>query len=220
MKTRNAFTLVELMVALMLFGFMSAAMASIYATANRHMFQDYRGNMVKSNVTVAMRSIANIMSQATRIDAPGSNSTGNILAVATNIDQLTGCYPVKSGVPVTLHYFCANGANFWYSFKTIAPPAGCSCPPSAAALPATCATTRAYPSVCGSGGGGTWVKLIPGYLDTSSNLFSRQAAKNVNDLMSVHVGLSAQWTPPAGLNTVQRTVSFTLESAFSVSRSN
>ncbi|HBA61697.1 MAG TPA: hypothetical protein DCZ92_12975, partial [Elusimicrobia bacterium] len=47
MKKRSAFTLMELMVAILIFGFMSAAMASIYSTANRAMFQNYRGNFVK-----------------------------------------------------------------------------------------------------------------------------------------------------------------------------
>ncbi|PIU19610.1 MAG: hypothetical protein COT18_06595 [Elusimicrobia bacterium CG08_land_8_20_14_0_20_59_10] len=214
MKTRNAFTLVELMVALMLFGFMSAAMASIYATANRHLFQDYRGNMVKGNVTVAMRAIGNVMAQATSIDAPGTNAKGNILTVASNVDQLTGCYPLKSGLPVTLYKFCASGSDFYYGFKTFWPAAGCVSPLSG------CCGALAYPSGCGSGGGATWIKLLPGSLDTTSNIFSRKAAEKVNDLMSVRVGLTGKWTPPGNLATLQRTVTFTLDSTFSVSRSN
>ena len=106
MIKRPGFTLAELIIAVLIFGYMSASMATIYSTANRHMFQNYRNNMIKSNVSLAMRDIRRNLSQATRIDSPTYGAGGTNLKFAVNVDQLTGCYPVNQDAPVTWHYFC------------------------------------------------------------------------------------------------------------------
>jgi len=220
MKKRSAFTLMELMVAILIFGFMSAAMASIYSTANRAMFQNYRGNFVKGGVTVSMRAINNVMAQATRIDSPLAGAKGNILSLAANVDQLTGCYPVKTGVPVVAHYFCAEGSNFWYNSATVGANGACACPPSGS-LAGTCGNALPYPAVCGSGGSGTWVQLMSSSLYYPNNdVFSRRSAEGVNDNMAVRVSVTGKWAPTGGLTTLQRNVNFTLQSTFSVSRPN
>src|ERR1035437_10370770 len=98
MKTRPGFTLAELVIAVLIFGFMSTSLATIYSTANRHMFQNYRNNMIKSNVSLALSDIRHNLQQATRVDIPAVGAGGNVLAFTSNVDQLTGCYPVNQNV--------------------------------------------------------------------------------------------------------------------------
>ena len=54
---KKGFTLIELLIAILLFGFMAMSLATIYSTANKHMFQQYRHNAVKSAASVAMKDI-------------------------------------------------------------------------------------------------------------------------------------------------------------------
>ena len=213
MKKRDAFTLIEVLIAVMLSAYIAAAMAVIYSTASRHMFQDYRSNIIKGNVGVAMRAIGNAMTQATRIDAPNLGFTGNILAVAANVDQRTGCYPVMPGVAVTLHYFCTAASpdgslGLFYQTASPALKPGCTCPSLTA--PVGCAIV--YPAC-----GGT---QLASHIDTTVPLFSRAAAlpDYINDAMSVRVNIRSIWNP-AVFGTTQRKVDFTLTSTFAVSSS-
>lgn len=234
MKKRPGFTLAELILAVIIFGFMSTSLATIYSTANRNMFQNYRSNIIKTNVGLSMRAIQNTLTTATRLDAPLYNSSGNILAFASNVDQLSGCYPVNSAAlsaaligtqvspasPPTWHYFCIApdaslaGVNSLY-YHTGVIPGGSGCD---AVSPTTWNGTgpNGYPAYCGFGGGGT-VTLLMQAVQTSQDFFTRRNTDDVYERDLVLVRLRSQWSASMrGFGKSQRDVDFTLRSAVKV----
>lgn len=224
MKKRPAFSLIELIVATCITGFMALSLVTIYTTANRHMFQNFRSEKVKSDVALGMRAIRNAVGQATRITEPDVNTTGTTLLVTTNIDQLTGCYPIQPLQPVTWHYFCtatvADGTpprnNIGLYYQTGDHGGSCSCPPAAG-----CTAPAPPLAACTSG------QRLTAYLTTAS-IFSRTFGDiPLNDSLSVRVRMRSTWTPAGiatgagayGLAATQRPVDYTLDSIFSVTRS-
>ena len=178
---RKGFTLMELVLATLMFGFMMMSLASIYSTANRHMFQSYRQNIIKSNASTAMKTITVRLSEANRIDLPTTGLPGNALAFAVNVDQTSGCYPVNPAITPTWHYFCyipKAGANctpadclLYYHTANYTGPVGGGCPSGGVTVPT-------YPlAFCGPGGGGavtllaSWV--YPDPASPNPTLFSR-----------------------------------------------
>jgi prepilin-type N-terminal cleavage/methylation domain-containing protein len=238
MKTRPGFTLAELVIAVLIFGFMSTSLATIYSTANRHMFQNYRNNMIKSNVSLAMRDIRHNLQEATRVDTPAAGAGGNVLAFVVNVDQLTGCYPVNqaavAGTPPTWHYFCTRAdaidpAITDLYHHTAAIPVNASwCGSSPTSF---WGGAGAYPvPICGANIGGQTVTLImqysvPAAAPSSNVMFSRIAAApdNVYERNAVLVTLRSRWIPAVakfGASQRQREVDFTLASLVTINSSN
>ncbi|MCM2268325.1 MAG: type II secretion system GspH family protein [Elusimicrobiales bacterium] len=217
MKKRPGFTLAELILAVMIFGFMATSLATIYSTSNRHMFQNYRANVIKTNVGIAMRAVQNTLSTSTRLDVPAYGASGNILAFASNVDQVTGCYPVGPG-EARWHYFCiAPDANIpainslYYHTGTIAGGTGC-------AVAAPSLWGGGYPAFCGFFGGGTVTLLMQATRPTPT-FFSRAAVDGVNERDIVRVRLRSLWSASGrGFGKSQRDVDFTLDSAVQVHR--
>lgn len=236
MKKRPGFTLAELLLAVMIFGFMATSLATIYSTSNRHMFQNYRANIVKTNVGVAMKAVQNQLSIATKLDVPAYNASGNILAFATNVDQLTGCYPIYDAPPTNgidtpaWHYFCIAPDmtdptinSLYYHTGTIPGGAGCG-----AASPSI--WNGPYPAFCGPGGGGTVTMLVQGAVPNPV-FFSRRPAetvmvngapvvvRGVTERDQVWVSIRSFWSASArGFGKSQRDVDFTLTSVFRVQK--
>jgi prepilin-type N-terminal cleavage/methylation domain-containing protein len=131
-KNKSGFTLTELLIAIIIFSFMMISLATIYATSNRHMFQSYRENVVKSNLNIAMKTIQNAISKATRIDEPSSGASSNSLKVATNVDN-NGCYPLVPGEDIEWHYFYLDVTKkiLYHRYDSISTSAGATpCPTS------------------------------------------------------------------------------------------
>lgn len=225
MKQRSAFTLVELILAVFIFSYMSASLATIYATTNRHMFQNYRRNTIKTGVLVAMRAIQNNLSVATRIDSPADGGWGNVLAFATNVDQASACFPVNAAEPAAWHYFClANdplipGSRSLY-YHTANLPAGTPC---GSAAPSTWSGVYPVPS-CGANLGGQTITLLMQHVSPSpamgSVLFSRRPADTgSNSLGAVRVNLRSFWSAAGrGFGSAARDVDFSLNTVISVNR--
>lgn len=193
---RAGFTLAELVVATLIFGFMVASLATIYSTANKHMFQNYRMNTFKSSASVAMKAITTRLQAANRIDAPGPNASGSNLAFAVNVDQ-NGCYPVNSGEVSSWHYFCRSGVIpgecpqgncLYYHTGTIAGGAGC---------PGGAAWAASYPvPSCGCAGCGTVTQLVSSvYPGATPPLFSRLNGDVNMALNLVKIRLRIYWDP-------------------------
>jgi len=226
MAKRSGFSLPELVLAMFIFGFMSMSLATIYATANRHMFQGYRSSIIKTNGDYAMKAIQNNLSVATRLDFPAYGSGGNALAFATNVDQMNGCYPISQLDPAAWYYFCVTAdavmpgvSDLYYHTGPINGGTGCM-----VANPTT--WTGPYPAFCGPGGGGT-VTLLMQYIvapnvqaDAQSQfIFSRSAADGVREVPVVRVRLHSFWDAGArGFGSTQRNVDFTLDSLVSSNR--
>lgn len=226
MKKRVGFTLVELVLAVFIFSYIAASMATIYSTTNRHMFQNYRRNVIKSNVMISMRAIHNNLTVATRLDLPVQGNRGNVLAFATNVDQLTSCYPLiatdRFGAPVRAawHYFCLTGANELY-YHTANLPAGAACTTAAPSF-----WNGVYPvPVCGANIGGQTVTLLMRHVSPSpllgGLLFSRNNADGAVGVGAVRVLLRSFWqASSANLGRSQRDVDFSLDSVVTMNRAN
>ncbi len=223
MAKRKGFTLAELVLAIFIFSFMSMSLATIYATANRHMFQNYRRNIIKTNADFAMKAIQNNLSMATRLDSPPYGGAGNILAFATNVDQLNGCYPISTGDTAAWHYFCVTPDatlpavnDLYYHTGIIAGGTGC-------AVAAPSAWNGPYPNFCGPGGGGTVMLLmqyvIPLAPPRSQFAFSRSAADGVTEVPDVRIMLRSYWNAAnRGFGSSQRDIDFTLDTVLTVNR--
>lgn len=231
MKKRSGFTIAELILATMIFGFMSISLATIYSTTNRHMFQNYRANIIKSNVGITMRAVQNNLSMATRIDAPAFNTAGNTLSFATNVDQLTGCYPISATDEVRWHHFCMapdptyTGLNsIFHHTGTLAGGTGC-----AAAAPTIWAPSYPAAGACGSAGG--TITLMMQAAVPNPFFFSRRASEvktvsgapvtiaGVTERDQVLILLRSFWAASArGFGRSQRDVDFSLDSTARVNR--
>lgn len=223
MKKKQAFTLIEMMVALIIFSFMLMSMSSIYITAEKHMFQNYRSDRMRTSLTAAMKFLKTTMAQASRIDSPAFGNNSNILAFASNVDP-AGCYPID-GVAANSrwHYFCmANcpagyiGITPGYStpqclyYHTKAISGGGGCPNGAAWDP-----NSSYPITCGiqTRGAGESVVLLAPFIakpQNSPNLFSRLTSVTP-ERNTVRAALRLWWTPSVSLQNVSRPVDITME---------
>ena len=232
MTYRKGFTMAELILAIFIFGFMSMSLATIYATANRHMFQNYRRNIIKTNADFAMKVLHNTLSTATRIDFPVYGAAGNTLAFASNVDQLNGCYRISIPDPAAWHYFCVApdtnpgnaGVNNLYYHTGPIPGGNAGC---MVAAPATWNGTggNGYPSFCGFGGGGTVTLLMqhvaPPNPPRSQFAFSRAAVDGVRETPSVRISLRSFWVAAnRGFGSNQRDVDFSLDSLVTINRTS
>ena len=162
-KKDKGFTLIELMVAVFIFGLVLAALATIYGTSHRHLMQNFRENVVKNSLSLAFKTIQQELSTATRIDAPPNGGVGDILAFARNIsrdlDAVTGgCYPIDantpSPTPAYWGYVCLTPAGELYFHKGIAGGGTGGCP----ATGGTPWTSTSYGVVCGDASGTALLK--------------------------------------------------------------
>ncbi|MBI4802686.1 MAG: prepilin-type N-terminal cleavage/methylation domain-containing protein [Elusimicrobia bacterium] len=242
MTDRKGFTLAELLIAVLIFGFMISSLATIYSTANKHMFQQYRTNTIKSGAAVAMKDIVNNLMAANRIDCPCSSSSpcpagcpgtaANTLAFAVNVDQNSGCYPISTlaTAPFTpsWHYFCLSGRTLYHHTGTLA--GGTGCPSAVGCTSPTCFTEASYPAFCGPGGGGTTVTQLSNMITLDpliGALFTRMGAVNHNvyEQDQVKIVLRVFWDPAnmvtAGYNltTSGRIIDTTLTSDVKINRS-
>ena len=215
------FTLVELIIATLIFGFMVASLSTLYSTANKHMFQNYRMDKFKSEASVAMKAITSRLQEANRIDSPALNSAGNILAFAVSVDQLTGCYPVNTSEPASWHYFCRSTSSsgdcpsgsgcLYYHTGPFTGTGGGGCPPTVNPVlnwtfPQGTYPRGSYPvQFCGTGGGGA-VTLLASFVDVTAPIFSRlQVTGNPSTDIAgssalVNINLRVRWDPATNGN--------------------
>lgn len=224
MKEREGFTLAELVLSVFIFSFIAASLATIVSTTNRHMFQNYRTNIIKTNVLISMKAIQNKLSVATRVDLPAAGAVDTRLAFATNVDQNTGCYPVYAAAPAPAwHYFClANSRLYYYTGPVNGGVNACGTPAPTIWCLNNPAVNGCYTVPACGGGGGTLLmeNVLPSL--PGGALFSRRPADGVNEVDTVRVWLRSQWIPSApgrGLGAAQRDVDTTLDSVIRFNRS-
>lgn len=222
MRKREGFTLAELVLSVFIFSFIAASLATIVSTTNRHMFQNYRSNTIKTNVLISMKAIQNNLSMATRVDTPAINNSGTVLAFARNVDQNTGCFPVTSAAPASWHYFCQAGTSLYYHTGNITYIAANAC---GTATPAIWNPLTVVPT-CGPGGGGLLLmESVSPSLLFGGALFSRRTTDGITGVDTVRVQLRSLWIAAApaavGANftTTQRDVDTTLDTVIRFNRS-
>lgn len=213
-KAHKGFTLIELLVVVVIFGMMVMSLAAIYGAANGHMFQGYRQNTIKSGASVAIKAITARLTEATQVDSPAPGLESNTLLFATNVDNITGCFPMNPNEPVLWHEFCHVSAvttecpygNCLYYHTGVVATAG-ACPSGPTWDPSV------YPA-CGSTGMGTKV-LLASFVQPppGGTLFSRTQGRTLVD-----VNLRVYWdpsvAPPSGNRNLRgaRSIDTTLRS--------
>lgn len=223
MKQRRAFTLVELIIAVFIFSYIAASLATIYSTTNRHMFQNYRRNVIKTDVLISMRSIQAGLTQATRLDLPVQGGQNNVLAFATNVDQASSCYPINNAQPAAWHYYCRGNdplipGSFNLYYHTAQLPGGTPCGSTNPSV-----WNGVYPvPACGANIGGQTVTLMMRHVNPASGfMFSRRPADGIDAVGSVRVTLRSFWSAAGrGFGSSQRDVDFTLDSVVTITRAN
>lgn len=215
MRPRRAFTLVELIIAVFIFSYIAASLATIYSTTNRHMFQNYRRNIIKTDVLVSMRTIQAGLTAATRLDLPAPGAQSNVLAFATNIDQASGCMPINALAPSAWHYFCRAAdpliPGSWNLYYHTGDAGGGV--PCGSANPTIWNGVYPVPN-CGANIGGQTVTLMMRHVNPANGfMFSRRAADGVDSSGAVRVTLRSFWSASGrGFGSSQRDIDFTLDS--------
>ncbi|OIO09560.1 MAG: hypothetical protein AUJ52_06240 [Elusimicrobia bacterium CG1_02_63_36] len=109
MKKSDGFTIVELIIASLLFSMVIAALSAIYATAFGQSGRTFRESRTKLMATMSMRALMRETAQATRIDLPAQDSYGR---------ELSGCSNAKSdstrittAQQSTRFHFCVRNSN-------------------------------------------------------------------------------------------------------------
>lgn len=192
LRFRTGFTLVELLISMLIFAMMMSALATIYGTISRHMFQNYKQNILKTNLSVAVKFIQSRLMLATRVDSPAFTKSDNVLAFTTNVDAQSGCSPINFLVPNKWHYFCRayNGKEKYYDLyhhtgdiAKVNTTGGC--PASAGHsnewIGKVQMDGRCYPiAFCGKKGGGEVTKILENVqLPLSGFMFSRASDSSI-----------------------------------------
>ena len=246
MKKRNAFTLMEVLVATMIFSFVALSMVSVYYAANRNVLQNFRSDKLKSDVSTAKRAIANVMAQATNIVLPGEGSSGDNLVVLSNVSSdASPCCPMAD--PATLgapapkwHRFCIDGSRrLWYYTGEVSGCGGC---PDGALGHVNSLGYNGYDvnSTCGVTGPGRILLANrisnlnssnafmdafsrirqPTDLTTTSSMTNRKDAPThtrlVHNDQTINVFLNTVWNSNYADNATQTPVDYTLEAYFTV----
>lgn len=109
-RSKKSYTLVEILVALVIFSFMALALSGVFATANRFFYHQYREDILKTRFVTAMKYIQNRMLVAHHLTTPtpGGLSTNitfltNAVTNPSNTNQI--CNPFPS-VQSQWHHFC------------------------------------------------------------------------------------------------------------------
>lgn len=218
MKERKGFTLAELVLSVFIFSFIAASLATIVSTTNHHMFQNYRRNIIKTNILLSTRSIQNNLSVATRVDAPAMGGRGTVLAFAKNVDQNSGCYPIKAGVQASWHYYCLAGTSLYYHTGTINTGGTIPCGNTSPSI-WNPGTGYAIPG-CASGAllmehSSALAPALPG-----GALFSRASLDGINSVDTVRVLLHSNWSAAGrGFGGSQRDIDSSLDTVVKFNRS-
>jgi len=111
MKKKDGFTIVELIIASLLFSMVIAALSAIYATAFGQSGRTFRESRTKLMATMSMRALMREMAQATRIDLPSKNSSGSHLTGCSNARTDSTRVTTLNGEKSRRFHFCVRMIN-------------------------------------------------------------------------------------------------------------
>ncbi|MBI5597655.1 MAG: type II secretion system protein [Elusimicrobia bacterium] len=126
------FTLVELMLASLIFSMVVAGLAAIYSTAYHQSGRIITDSRLKSTAAIALRQVTQEVVSATRFDEPAPGGSGSVLRGCSNM--ATDGTQITAAQPVTSFGFCVqNNTN-----------GACTLPDS----PPPCLVYYRWPNVC------------------------------------------------------------------------
>lgn len=109
MKSESGFTIVELIIASLLFSMVIAALSAIYATAFGQSGRTFREGRTKLMATMSMRALMRETAQATRIDLPAQDSYGRHLSGCSNAKA--DSTRITASEPSVRFHFCVRNSN-------------------------------------------------------------------------------------------------------------
>lgn len=107
---KKGYTLIEIIVALVIFSFMALALSGVFATANRFFYHQYREDILKTRFVTAMKYIQSKMLVAHHVVTPASGSLSSNITFLTNVSVNPSntnqiCNPFPS-LQTQWHHFC------------------------------------------------------------------------------------------------------------------
>lgn len=190
----TGFTLVELMLASLIFSMVVAGLAAIYSTAFKQSGKIITDTRVKSTAAIALRHITQQLASVNRIDEPANGASGSVVRACSNVatdgNQITTAVGISAVAfcvqPGTVGLCASPGAPppclFYYGFAGICP--------APAVSAANCGTTIS----------GVAPFLLGAHLEASSNptmpdYFSRSSGgANTGNLLRVAFQISRDAT--------------------------
>lgn len=201
---RAGFTIVELMVASLLFSMVIAALAAIYATAFGQSGTAFREGRAKAMANVSMRVIMRDLSQATIIQLPAAGTSGRHLSGCTNAKaDFTG---IKNTEPLRFH-FCVRNATLYYYSK----------------IGTTCVASTVSDGNCGNTAGAMGApELLATELETAINMpantfFTRSASQFAQEGNAVRAAFKVTRAPVGNSKKLTFEVDTTMSAHFGVS---
>jgi prepilin-type N-terminal cleavage/methylation domain-containing protein len=104
------FTLMELIVAVALFGVMVTGFAAFYSMAISNQYRKFADLNVANGATLVRRAFDSAMGSATYIQEPSRGGATDYLTAWTNLDA-DGVTPLVAGVPVQFSQLCLDGVS-------------------------------------------------------------------------------------------------------------
>lgn len=131
-RLRAGFTLVELMLASLIFSMVVAGLAAIYSTAYHQSGRIITDSRLKSTAAIALRQVTQEVVAATRFYEPAPGASGSYLRGCSNM--ATDGTVITAAQPVSSFGFCVQGAA----------QGACAAPDS----PPPCLVYYRWPNVC------------------------------------------------------------------------
>ena len=201
---RSGFTIVELMVASLLFSMVIAALAAIYATAFGQSGTAFREGRAKAMANMSMRVIMRDLSQATIVELPAEGASGRHLSGCTNAKtDFTG---IKGEQPLRFH-FCVRNATLYYYSRSAA----------------TCVASTVTDANCGNSAGAMGTpELLATELETAVNMpadtfFTRSASQFAQEGNAVRAAFKVTRAPVGNSKKLTFEVDTTMSAHFGVS---
>ncbi|MCX5783579.1 MAG: prepilin-type N-terminal cleavage/methylation domain-containing protein [Elusimicrobia bacterium] len=116
MKNKKGFTLIEMLVAVMIFSMAIISLGLFWLQAYRYSLQTSKSHYLKNNLVIAMRYIQNDVSASSRIDLPSDLNPSTQLKGAINVDKLGGCKSNTSLAASWFYYCYDSGAGAIYRY--------------------------------------------------------------------------------------------------------
>lgn len=192
----GGFTLIELLLAMFVFSMVMAGLAVIYGTAVRQGSGLLLDTRTKAMGTVALRAIEKEVGQATRIEQPAYNTSGNHLRGWTNVSG-------EDGTPSSTNMTGVAADRHWFHFCVRTTALGSTCA-NGTANPPRClfyyrgvngggysATTGISNATCGTAQDGVTPELLASALTAPTGgkpgYFMRSSAAGVTESNQVRV---------------------------------
>ncbi len=206
---RKGYSLVEILVALVIFSFMAVALSGVFATANRFFAHQYREDLFKTRFVTAMKFIQNKMMTANEVLIPAPNNLSGYITFLSNVavnpsstNQI--CRPATA-LPSMWHYVCRDNGNrlFYHSGDlTIS-----NCPTY------TTIWLSNPPTTCGSGSNPVFLSD-----NISSLVFSRQNLPSNVVRVNMTLFSRAPGSQTSFAGTVGRDITQTFETYISINK--